>query len=149
MDILIRRMEENDIESVSLLEAKSFSKPWSSNAFLDTLNNECYAFYVAYIGKEHVATAGFTITKPEADISNVCVKDIYRKQGIARKLLSYMMDDIAKEGVVDFTLEVRAGNTAAINLYTVLGFKNEGVRKNFYEQPREDAIIMWKRDYHA
>lgn len=145
MDITIRRMTEQDIDNVYNLEKESFSCPWSRQAFIETLEKECYDFFVVYAGDEHVATAGFTYTKPEADISNVCVKDSYRHRGIASRLLEYMIDTALGEGVNAFTLEVRCKNENAIGLYKKVGFKEEGVRKNFYTNPQDDALIMWRR----
>ena len=76
---------------------------------------------------------------------NVAVKPEYRKRGIASGLLNELMRAGSERGVKDYTLEVRAGNHGAIALYENLGFKSEGIRKDFYREPVEDALIMWKR----
>ena len=81
-----------------------------------------------------------------ADITNGTVKKEYRRQGIARRMLSELMREGRDEGIGRFTLEVRASNEAAIALYRGLGFYQEGVRKNYYESPREDALILWTRE---
>ena len=145
MNLLIRKMNEEDIEAVTALEAASFTSPWSKDAFISSLKDSNYRFYVAYDGDIHIGTVGFTLTKPEADISNVCVSTSYRRQGIAYKLLAYGMEDTSKEGITDFTLEVREGNKSAIGLYEKLGFESAGIRKNFYSNPVENALIMWKK----
>lgn len=145
MDLTIRKMTIKDLDAVSNLEKESFSVPWSLASFEDTLDKEYYAFYVAYNGAEHIATAGMTYTKPEADISNVCVKASYKCKGVATKLLTFMMNEAKNEGITEFTLEVRAQNEPAIKLYEKLGFVSEGIRKNFYTNPADDAMIMWKR----
>ena len=145
MNLLIRKMNEEDIEAVTALEAASFTTPWSEDAFTSSLKDSNYRFYVAYDGDIHIGTVGFILTKPEADISNVCVSTSYRRQGIAYKLLAYGMEDTSKEGITDFTLEVREGNKSAIGLYEKLGFESAGIRKNFYSNPVENALIMWKK----
>ena len=76
---------------------------------------------------------------------NVAVSDALRRQGIAGKLLTEAMRRGREQGISDYTLEVRKSNKAAVSLYEGLGFRTEGVRKDYYEQPREDALIMWKR----
>ena len=81
----------------------------------------------------------------EGDISNVAVHPQYRGNGISRKMLEMLMREAREEGVTDFTLEVRAGNVIAVNLYESLGFRTEGVRPRFYDDPAEDGLIMWQR----
>lgn len=81
----------------------------------------------------------------EAEITNVAVKGEYRGLGIGRKLLEKALDQCSQLKIDDVTLEVRASNQVAINLYESVGFKGEGYRPNFYEHPTEDALIMWKR----
>ena len=81
----------------------------------------------------------------EGDISNVAVLPEHRGRGISRKMLELLMREAREDGVQAFTLEVRAGNAIAVNLYESLGFRTEGVRPRFYDDPVEDALIMWQR----
>ena len=146
MEIDIRPMTAEDLEASTELEAMCFSTPWSLQAFKDSLDKpEIYLFRVAYMGGELVAQAGLILSFDEADVVNVAVKPEYRKNGIAFELLNELMKAGSARGVKDYTLEVRAGNRAAIALYEKLGFKTEGIRKDFYREPVEDALIMWKR----
>ena len=146
MEIDIRPMTAEDLETSAELEAMCFSTPWSLQAFRDSLDKpEIYLFRVAYMGSELVAQAGLILSFDEADVVNVAVKPEYRKNGIAFELLNELMKAGSARGVKDYTLEVRAGNRAAIALYEKLGFKTEGIRKDFYREPVEDALIMWKR----
>lgn len=142
--MIIRRMNPSDVDAVSVLEAMCFSRPWSREAFADCLNKEYYCFYVAYEGDEHIGTAGMTVSLDEADISNVAVSEAYRGQGIARQILTALMNEGKCSGVNHYTLEVRSKNQAAIRLYHGLGFEDAGIRKGFYEDPKDDAIIMWR-----
>ena len=81
----------------------------------------------------------------EGDVSNVAVHEKYRRRGIAHALLEYMLQFGRKRGIRDFTLEVRQQNVAAQGLYEGLGFVSEGVRPNFYDKPKDNAVIMWLR----
>ena len=81
----------------------------------------------------------------EGEISNVAVHPDFRGKGISRKMLNILMREAREDGVQAFTLEVRAGNGIAINLYESLGFRTEGVRRGYYDHPKEDGLIMWQR----
>ena len=143
--MIVRAMQESDLEQVSVLEKNTFSTPWSKQDFKDALTKDCYRFYVAEEEGIILATAGLIQSFEEADITNVAVLPQKRRQGIAETLLNYAMEDGAEHGIFAYTLEVRESNLAAVKLYEKLGFVKEGIRKNFYENPTENAIIMWKR----
>lgn len=81
----------------------------------------------------------------DGEIMNVAIKPQYRRRGLAVALLHRLMEQAGERGIRNFTLEVREGNRAAIGLYQSLGFQTEGIRKNFYSNPQENALIMWKR----
>lgn len=146
--INIRRMTPADVPVVAALEKKCFSMPWSEKAYLETLANENALYLVAEssgAGKQIVGMCGVLDILGEGDISNVAVEEGFRRQGIAKKLLQELLIQGESRGINAFTLEVRATNKEAIGLYEKFGFVSEGVRKNFYENPKEDAFIMWKR----
>ena len=82
----------------------------------------------------------------EGDVTNVVVEESWRGQGLGRSLMTRLLEDGKARGIRAFTLEVRTGNKGAIRLYEELGFRSEGVRKGFYDLPKEDAYIMWKRE---
>lgn len=82
----------------------------------------------------------------EGDISNVAVAESYRRQGIARALLEALIRFGRQQGITAFTLEVRQHNEAALGLYEGLGFVSAGVRPNFYDKPKDNAVIMWLRE---
>lgn len=120
--------------------------PWSRDAFAQMVDNPSALFLLAMDGDKLAGTCGIMTVVGEGDISNVAVDEQYRRQGIAYELVKNAMDIASREYDVEaFTLEVRAGNTAAIGLYEKLGFVSEGIRPRFYEKPVEDAVIMWKR----
>lgn len=129
------------------LEEKCFgADAWSMQAFADALKDE-NALYLSCIVEEEglIAYCGIWRSFEDGDITNVAVDERYRKKGFARLLLRELMQKSAASGVENFTLEVRESNLPAIRLYESLGFVTEGIRKNFYRNPNENALIMWKR----
>lgn len=141
----IREMEAADVETVSKLESETFSMPWSAKDFLEMVEAD-YAYYcVAEIDGRIVGCCGIRNIAGEGEITNVMVAADDRKKGIGKKMMEYMLERAGQVGIGSCTLEVRVSNRAAIRLYESLGFKGEGVRPNFYDKPKEDALIMWKR----
>lgn len=144
--IEIRRMQEGDLEQVAEIEMLTFSEPWSRQSFADTYRKKENCYLVAWEDGQVLAYCGFWSALDEADICNVAVREDARRRGLAQAMLTKLMDEGRRLGVSAFTLEVRIGNTPAIALYHKLGFEAAGVRPGFYAKPREDALIMWKRD---
>lgn len=143
--ITIRPMEESHVPAVSLLEQETFSMPWSAQDFLDMVEREGALYLVALHEGQPIGVCGVIDACGDGDISNVAVAKVWRRRGIGRQLLLTLLEWGRTIGIRNYTLEVRVGNQAAIRLYETLGFQGEGVRPDFYEKPREDALIMWKR----
>ena len=141
--MIFRRMTENDLDKVAAMEKDIFSMPWSKESFRESLLQNYSYFFVAEEG-DILGYCGVHNFGGDGEITNVAVDKNARGQGVATKMLQYAMDETKKIGVEAFTLEVRISNTKAIGLYEKLGFENKGIRKNFYENPVEDAMIMWK-----
>lgn len=138
----IGQMAEEDVAAVAALEAENFSRPWSYDAFLKTLSDENY---IVMIAKESDALLGYCVllcTGEEADITNVCTVPSARGKGVATALLTELLEAGKVRGVTDYFLEVREGNTPARKLYEKMGFEIIGLRKNYYEEPREHAVLM-------
>lgn len=142
---MIRKMTEADLVQVAENEAECFSSPWSEKAFADTLTRPEMIYLVAEKDGKVVGHCGVTNILGEGEITNVAVSEPYRRCGIGEKMLMQLLAEGEAAGILEFTLEVRAGNSAAIHLYEKLGFLSEGIRPGFYEHPKEDALIMWKR----
>ena len=140
----IRPMTQNDCEQVAAIEAVSFSMPWSLKAFTDTVEKDNFRYFVAEEAGEILGYCGFLFVLDEAEIPNVCVKSSARKQGVGKKMMNEMIEEAKKLGISTLFLEVRESNVAARALYKSLGFAEDGIRKNFYEQPVEHAILMSK-----
>lgn len=144
--IEILEMTEADVPIVSRIEEETFSMPWSAKDFLEMIQCE-YAYYVvAKEADEILGCCGIRNMCGDGEITNVVVKDACRRKGIGEIMVRGLMEQSRELGVRNYTLEVRESNHAAICLYEKLGFTVEGRRKNFYERPREDALIMWKRE---
>lgn len=142
---MIRRMEPADIPAAAALERKYFSVPWSERSLKESLEKPEYVFLVAEAEGEPVGYAGLLRVLDEGDITNIVVDERFRGRGTGYALTEALLREGTRLGIRDFTLEVRVSNARAIRLYERLGFAREGIRRNFYEKPAEDAWIMWKR----
>lgn len=143
--IFIRELTREDVEAVSRIEAETFSMPWSPDDFLEMVEADYAYYFVAEAEGEIAGCCGIRNIAGEGEITNVAVAEKYRRKGIGRSMLEYMLERAKEVGIGDCTLEVRVSNLPAIALYESLGFKGEGIRPKFYEKPVEDALIMWKR----
>ncbi len=145
MNIRISPLTEVWLDQVCVLEEEAFSMPWHREAFLEMIENPHACYLVALLGERVVASCGLREILGEGEITNVVTAPDFRGRGIAKKLLACLLKEGEKRGILAYTLEVRCSNEPAIRLYKSLGFVEEGVRRNFYERPKEDALIMWKR----
>ena len=140
----IRPMTKEDCEQVASIEAVSFSMPWSKKAFTETVEKQNFRYYVAENDGEILGYCGFLYVLDEAEIPNVCVKASARQKGVGKQMMTVLIDEARELGIAVLYLEVRESNMAARKLYEVLGFEENGIRKNFYEQPAENAVLMSK-----
>ncbi|MCR5790471.1 MAG: tRNA (adenosine(37)-N6)-threonylcarbamoyltransferase complex dimerization subunit type 1 TsaB [Lachnospiraceae bacterium] len=145
-DIMIRPMTETDADQVAAIEETTFSMPWRKQDFLDMIARDHMNYLVAEKNGRIIGGAGIREIVGDIEITNVVIAEEYRGQGYGRRLMEAVLSEGRRLGGTQFTLEVRRSNTAAVRLYEGAGFQTEGVRKDFYEKPREDALIMWKRD---
>ena len=145
--IRCREMTGSDLKQVAAIERETFSEPWSEESFLSSLLSPDTLYVVAARGDEEevVGYAGLLCSFENADITNVAVRMSDRRNGIGRRMMEELIRAGQERGVRNFALEVRKSNTAAVELYRQMGFEIEGVRKNYYKAPKEDALIMWKR----
>ena len=149
MHVRIVPMNADHLDEVAELERICFSTPWSRNMLAEELDNACSAFLVAEDDAGRVVGyAGLQVILDEGYITNVAVRPECRRNGIAGKLLQVFLDFGQANHLAFLTLEVRASNYDAIALYGSRGFRSVGRRKNYYEHPKEDAIIMTKEFTH-
>ena len=145
-NITIRRMQPSDLTQVCEIERENFSLPWSEKSFADSMERNDTVFLVALADDEVAGYIGCYCIAGEGEITNVAVKSSCRRNGIGGMLLEKLYEEGALLDTQEFFLEVRESNEAAIALYSRQGFVKEGIRKNFYEQPVENALIMWKHE---
>lgn len=141
--MIVRLMKEEDIPQIEEIEQRTFSQPWSAQGFLDALHNKNTIYLTVEENGEILGYLGLWKSLEEADITNVAVKECVRRRGVADLLLQEAGKLARESGITALTLEVRASNVAAVHLYEKHGFHSVGIRPNFYEKPKEDAIIMW------
>jgi len=146
MNISIDLMKEEDIDSVLEISSLSFSIPWSKDSYIQELTNPIARYLVAKIDNKIVGFVGTWIVLDESHITNIAIHPNYRKQGMGSSLLEAFLKYCKSQGCIAYTLEVRNSNKAARTLYEKYNFKQEGVRKGYYEDTKEDAIIMWLRE---
>lgn len=143
--LIIRKAAESDVPAVEAVEKACFSVPWSyESLYHDILENKLAFYIVAEIDGKVCGYVGVWKIFDEGHITNVAIAPEYRRMHIASAMLSVLFDVIGAQGIESYTLEVRAGNQAAIALYEGFGFREAGLRKGYYEDNGEDAIIMWK-----
>ena len=146
MSIQIVPMNADNLEELEKLERICFSRPWSRKMLAEELENQCAAFLVAQdsITQQVLGYAGLLVMADEGYITNVAVFPEFRRQGVAAKLIA-VFENFARGNKLAFlTLEVRPSNAAAIALYKGFGFEEVGRRKNYYDLPKEDALILTK-----
>ena len=141
-EIIIRLMTMADVDGVAAVEAATFPTPWSRDAFASEMNNVAARYLVAEKDGRVIGFAGAWIILDESHITHIAVYKEERGQGIGRKLTEGLMQYLSNLGAAYATLEVRKSNEVAQNLYKSLGFIKLGVRKRYYEDNGEDALIM-------
>ena len=144
--IRITPMTADHLDELERLERICFSRPWSRNMLAEELDNQCAAFLVAEDGVTGAVLgyAGLLVMADEGYITNVAVFPEHRRRGVAAELIA-VFDRFARGSRLAFlTLEVRPSNAPAIALYEKFGFSEAGRRRNYYDLPREDALILTK-----
>lgn len=140
----IIKMEQGHVAQVAALEAICFRDPWSEKSVASELSNPLSHWLVAVEDDAVLGYIGSQTVLDESDMMNVAVSPAHRRKGIAEALVLALADALREKGSVKLTLEVRASNAPAITLYEKLDFKPIGLRKNYYRNPKEDALIMQK-----
>ena len=142
--ITVRPMMMTDVDGVMAVEHDSFLTPWSRSAFEEELaQNRLARYIVAVENGAIVGYAGTWLVINEAHVTNVAVSSQRRREGIGHLLMQNLMELARENGMESMTLEVRVSNAAARHLYEQLGFVEAGIRKNYYSETKEDALILW------
>lgn len=137
-------MNEHHVPQIALLERECFADPWSQQSIASELHNPLSLWLVAQEGQTLLGYVGSQTCLDETDMMNIAVSPASRRQGVARALIEALVSALQERGSKQLTLEVRASNGPARQLYESLGFLQVGLRKNYYQNPKEDALILRK-----
>ena len=137
-------MNKDHVSQIAHLEAQSFSDPWSEKSIASELENPLSLWLVAEENGQVWGYVGSQTVLDESDMMNVAVDPGFRRQGIARALIETLIAELSKMGSRCLRLEVRVSNENARALYARMGFQQLGLRKNYYHNPKEDALILGK-----
>lgn len=141
----IRFMTEADLEQAAAIEAACFREPWSLDLLSSGFENKWNLYLAAEEDGRLAGYGAVCVIAGEGEIQRIAVLEEFRRQGLGRKLLDAMVAAARNRGARAMTLEVRESNEPAIKLYFSAGFRTEAQRKDYYRNPREDALIMWNR----
>ena len=140
--VTVRAVTEADIPAIAVLEALCFSSPWRTRALCDTLSSPHARMFCAELDGTVIAYGGCYLLGDDADITNIATHPDYRRRGAAAAILRTLTSCAADCGMQAIHLEVRASNVPAITLYEGFGFSFDGIRKNYYKNPTENAVLM-------
>ncbi len=143
--LAVRRAKEQEIEEIARLEQEIFSDPWSLAAIRETWGQKQARILGAWLDGQMAGYVIVYFAADESEIARIAVDEKFRRQGVAGALLDEMERVLAGKGIARLMLDVRKSNAAALRFYLSRGFKEDGVRKNFYTNPIEDAILMSRR----
>ncbi|MFQ3545509.1 ribosomal protein S18-alanine N-acetyltransferase [Halobacillus rhizosphaerae] len=144
MTVLIRPMEDEDIKEVMVVEYASFAVPWTEETFFNEINDNPYAHYfVAEVDEKVVGYCGLWLIIDEAHITNIAIHPEFRGMKYGEELFRQTLLEAIDRGAVQLSLEVRVSNTGAQHLYRKFGLVPGGIRKNYYTDNGEDALVMW------
>jgi ribosomal-protein-alanine N-acetyltransferase len=145
--VVLGPMRRRHVRAVLRIEEQVYPRPWSSSLFLSELAlRSSRAYFVAKVGREVVGYAGVMISFEDAHVTTIAVDPAWQRRGIATRLLVALARESLVRGARNLTLEVRMSNRGAQALYRRFGFGPVGVRKNYYPETNEDALVMWVHD---
>ena len=140
--VSFRSMVPDDLDEVMAIESASFRHPWSSRFFLEELQAPCARSILVQVGSQIVGYVLFWLLPEEVDIHNIAVHSEFRRRGLGQALLQQVVEQARRRDSSRVTLEVRVSNIPAQKLYESVGFVTKGLRKGYYSDDGEDALIM-------
>lgn len=143
--LIIRDMVSSDVDGVFQVEKNCFEHHWSKGEFEKEMKNDVANYLVAEIDNKIVGYVGIWFIAGEGHITNVAVHSDYRGKKIGDELIKHLVKKCIENDIFAMTLEVRISNIVAQNLYKKYGFKLSGIRKEYYSDNKEDAMIMWSQ----
>ena len=141
---MITKMTQCHVPQIAELEKLCFHDPWSENSITSELDNKLSCWLVALDKDQVVGYVGSQTVLGETDMMNIAIHPDYRKQGIASALINALIETLKERGSHSLMLEVRSSNEPAKSLYFKMGFESVGIRRNYYRNPKEDALILRK-----
>jgi [ribosomal protein S18]-alanine N-acetyltransferase len=147
LTVHVQPMRRRHIRAVLRIEQQVYPRPWSSSLFLSELAlRSTRAYYVARVGRELVGYAGLMMTLDEGHVTTIAVEPRRHRSKIGTRLFLVLAREAIARGATALTLEVRMSNVAAQDMYRRFGFGPVGVRKNYYQEVNEDALVMWAHE---
>ncbi len=147
LDVHIVAMRRRHLRSVLRIEAQVYPRPWSLALFMSELGLRATRVYiVSRVGGTVVGYSGLMLTGDDAHVTTIAVDPAWHRHRIATRMLLFLARESVRRGCRNLTLEVRVSNHAAQALYRQFGFKPAGIRKNYYQETNEDALVMWAED---
>lgn len=144
---MIRRMQPSDLEQVAELEKTCFTENWSYGILEAGIHCEYDVYFVWEQEERILGYCNLRVLAGEGEVQRIAVLPRYRRLGLGRKMMDAMLTYASQSRVTAVSLEVRESNLPARRLYEAYGFTAEAVRRGYYHNPTEDAVIMWKRDF--
>lgn len=141
--IVLRKAVAGDVDAIVAIEQEQFTNPWKRTSFTSELNHDIAFFYVALDG-DTGNIAGyilFWVIGDTIELHNIAVSSLYKKRGVGKKMMLFMLEKAKQKKSSEIFLEVRASNTEAIQFYHAFNFQVVSTRKNYYALPTEDAVI--------
>jgi len=146
-DVVLVPMRRRHLRAVLRIEALVYPRPWSASLFTSELAlRRTRAYYVAKSGGDVVGYSGLMLGTEDAHVTTIAVDPAWHRRGVGTRLMLNMARVSRERGARNLTLEVRVANTGAQALYHVFGFAPAGIRKNYYSETNEDALVMWATD---
>ena len=147
LEVRLLAMRRRHLRSVLRIEAKVYPVPWSMSLFLSELAlRSTRAYYVAFVGRQVVGYAGLMMTLDDGHVTTIAVDPAWHRHKVGTRLLLALAHEARRRGATSLTLEVRVRNSGAQELYRRFGFRPAGIRKNYYVETNEDALVMWADD---
>ncbi len=141
----LKKLSLSDAPMLAVLEKECFSCPWSEESFIECLINDRFYFVGLFEDDELIGYGSLVTVLDEGDVANIAVRSDKRGKGMGRTLLTALENEAKNRSVVYLHLEVRESNAPARNLYESFGFTPDGIRKNYYQKPLENAVLMTKK----
>ena len=149
-ELEIGRMRRRHLRGIMAIERQVYPRPWSPSLFIAEMSDPSNRSYiVARIGRDVVGYAGMICYGDEAHVTTIAVDPVHQRRKIGMRLLSELIETAIEMGARAVSLEVRVSNWGAQRLYTRFGFRPVGVRKGYYQETGEDALVMWADDVHT